>query len=155
MREKTEPSCGRKNQTALFFLPVMLTSTHIWIRASPQLRGHMPAMSAHDGVKGQQAGMRHHGCKLNEVITLGGCKIMGSSLESSGRAGPHCQVQSHPAACSTLPSPSTYLLPALSRRLRLTFRVPCYSCCHIFVFFRMAASFFSLLLKKMSPNVFE
>lgn len=47
----------------------------------------MPATSAQDGVTGQQAGMWHHGCKLNEVIALGGCKIMGSSLESSGLSG--------------------------------------------------------------------
>lgn len=85
MREKTEPSCRLKKQAA--FLPVMLTSTHILICASPQQRGHMPAMSTHDRVKGQQAGMWHHGCKLNEVIALGGCKIMGSSLESSGLPG--------------------------------------------------------------------
>lgn len=65
----------------------MLTSAYILICASPQLRGHMPATSAQDGVTGQQAGMRHHGCKLNEVIALGGCKIMGSSLESSGLSG--------------------------------------------------------------------
>lgn len=65
----------------------MLTSTYILICESPQLRGHMPATSAQDGVTGQQAGMRHHGCKLNEVIALGGCKIMGSSLESSGLSG--------------------------------------------------------------------
>lgn len=47
----------------------------------------MPAMSAQDWVKVQQAGMRHHGYKPNEVNALGSCKIMGSSLERSDPPG--------------------------------------------------------------------
>lgn len=40
-------------------------------------------------VRGQQVGMQHHGSELNEVITLSGCKIMGSSLQSSWLFGCH------------------------------------------------------------------
>lgn len=79
-------TCVREDRAKLP-APVMLTSAHILICASPQLRGHMPPLSAQDWVKVQQAGMRHHRFKFNEVNALGGCKIMGSSLESSDTSG--------------------------------------------------------------------
>lgn len=82
-------------------------------------------MSADDGVKGHQAGMRHHGCKLNEVITLGGCKIMGSSLESSGLPGLTVKFNDIPPHVSSfILSAFRYLVSALTMKLHLTFRVP-------------------------------
>lgn len=90
--------------------PVMLTSAHILICASPRLRGHMQPPSAQDWVKVQQAGMRHHRCKLNEVNALGGSKIMGSSLESSDTSGLTVKFNSIPPHVSDLILPVGFWL---------------------------------------------
>lgn len=130
--EKYRQTCAREDKsqatgskTKLWLLPVMLTSTHIWISASPQLRGHMLAMSTHDGVKGQQAGMRHHGCKLNKVIALGGCKIMGSSLESSGKPRLTAKFNHIPLQVSDSIAPAGICFQLWPGSYLSTFRVPC------------------------------
>lgn len=67
-------------------LQLVLTQ-NMCVSSAPETHAYRPHSMSR--VRGQQVGMQHHGSEHNEVITLSGCKIMGSSLQSSCLFGWH------------------------------------------------------------------